>query len=50
MLRSYGMKKEDNNLVIVDKKGVIRYFASGIIPPVSFPDISRLLLQLTTAQ
>jgi alkyl hydroperoxide reductase subunit AhpC len=28
---AYGMKGDDTNLLIIDKKGVIRYFQSGVI-------------------
>ena len=49
MMRSYGMRKADNNLVIIDKAGVIRHFTSGDLDRNSFPAISRLLLQLATA-
>lgn len=30
MVTSYGMKGDDTNLLILDKKGIIRYFQSGV--------------------
>ncbi len=32
MAVSYGMKVDDTNLLIIDKRGIIRYFQSGVIP------------------
>lgn len=28
---SYGMKSDDTNLLIIDKRGIIRYFRSGVV-------------------
>jgi hypothetical protein len=28
---SYGMKGDDTNLLIIDKRGIIRYFQSGVV-------------------
>ena len=31
MRTSYGMKGDDTNLLIIDKRGIIRYFQSGVV-------------------
>ncbi len=31
MAASYGMKSDDTNLLIIDKRGIIRYFQSGVV-------------------
>ena len=43
MLSAYGMKGGDSNLLIIDKKGVIRFFRSGAIPPDVIKEIQELL-------
>ena len=43
MLSAYGMKGGDSNLLIIDKKGIIRFFRSGAIPPDVIKEIQELL-------
>ncbi|MDD5168485.1 MAG: hypothetical protein PHN75_06680 [Syntrophales bacterium] len=43
---TYAMKDDDTNLVIMDRKGVIRFFQSGVISPEKAPIIISLLLQI----
>lgn len=31
MAAAYGMKSDDTNLLIIDKRGIIRYFQSGVV-------------------
>lgn len=42
----YEMKPDDTNLVIIDKKGMIRFFQSGVIKPEKAGSIISLLLQI----
>jgi len=46
MLAAYGMKGNDSNLVIIDKKGIIHFFRSGAIPPESLREIKALLANM----
>ena len=43
MLSAYGMKGDDSNLLIIDKKEVIRFFRSGAIPPAAIKEIQEIL-------
>jgi hypothetical protein len=43
---AYGVKGDDTNLIIVDKKGVIRFFQSGPISPEKAGTIIALLQQI----
>ena len=46
MLSDYGMKDKESNYVIIDKKGVVRYHASGKIGDEEITCIKALLKQL----
>jgi len=46
MCATYAMKGDDTNLLIMDKKGVIRFFQSGVIAPEKAATIKTLLLQI----
>ena len=46
MLAVYGMKDNESNYVLIDKKGIIRYFASGQIEDEETKNITTLLEKL----
>ncbi len=46
MRATYAMKGDDTNLLILDKKGVIRFFQSGVIAPEKAAAIKSLLLEI----
>lgn len=46
MLVDYHLKDNESNVVVIDKKGMIRYFASGKIAGEKVTGIERLLEQL----
>ncbi len=50
MFVAYRMRDDDSNFVIIDKKGIVRYAASGKIAPSRFEAIKKLLLQLATGK
>ncbi len=47
MLADYHMKDGESNFIVIDKRGVIRYSASGAIGNGKFEEIKQLLLSLT---
>jgi len=48
MFSAYRMRDNDSNFVIIDKKGVVRFAASGKIANSRFEAIKKLLLELAT--
>ncbi len=46
MLADYHLKAEESNFLIIDKQGIIKYSATGKIPPGQFQKIKELLLTL----
>jgi alkyl hydroperoxide reductase subunit AhpC len=50
MFSAYRMRDNDSNFVIIDKKGVVRFAASGKIPNSRFEAIKKLLLELATGK
>ena len=50
MFAAYRMRDDDSNFVIIDKKGIVRYAASGKIAPSRFEAIKKLLLELATGK
>lgn len=48
MFAAYRMRDNDSNFVIIDKKGVVRFAASGKIANSRFEAIKKLLLELAT--
>jgi hypothetical protein len=50
MYADYRMRDDDSNFVIIDKKGIVRYAASGKIPRSRFEAIKKLLLELATGK
>jgi hypothetical protein len=50
MFAAYRMRDDDSNFVIIDKKGVVRFSASGKIPNSRFEAIKKLLLELVTGK
>jgi hypothetical protein len=48
MYADYRMRDNDSNFVIIDKRGIVRYAASGRIDSSRFEAIKKLLLKLTT--
>jgi hypothetical protein len=46
MLADYHMKGEESNLIVIDKRGIIRYSASGRISRGKFEEIKNLLLSM----
>jgi len=50
MFAAYRMRDNDSNFVIIDKKGVVRFAASGKIPNSRFEAIKKLLLELVAAK
>ena len=50
MFSAYRMRDNDSNFVIIDKKGVVRFAASGKIANSRFEAIKKLLLELATGR
>lgn len=50
MFAAYRMRDNDSNFVIIDKKGVVRFAASGKIADSRFEAIKKLLLELVAAK
>ena len=50
MFAAYRMRDNDSNFVIIDKKGIVRFAASGKIANSRFEAIKRLLLELATGK
>ena len=50
MFAAYRMRDNDSNFVIIDKKGVVRFAASGKIASSRFEAIKKLLLELVAAK
>ena len=48
MFAAYGMRDNDSNFVIIDKRGIVRFAASGKIANSRFEAIKKLLLELAT--
>jgi alkyl hydroperoxide reductase subunit AhpC len=48
MFAAYRMRDNDSNLIIIDKRGIVRYAASGRIDNSRFEAIKKLLLELAT--
>jgi predicted transcriptional regulator len=50
MFAAYRMRDNDSNFVIIDKKGVVRFAASGKIANSRFEAIKKLLLELANGK
>jgi hypothetical protein len=50
MFAAYRMRDNDSNFIIIDKKGIIRFAASGKIANSRFEAIKRLLKELVTGK
>ena len=50
MFTAYRMRDDDSNFVIIDKKGIVRFAASGKIPNSRFEAIKKLLLELVAGK
>jgi alkyl hydroperoxide reductase subunit AhpC len=50
MFAAYRMRDNDSNFVIIDKKGIVRFAASGRIDNSRFEAIKKLLLELATGR
>ena len=50
MFAAYRMRDNDSNFVIIDKKGVVRFAASGKIAASRFEAIKKLLLELAAGK
>jgi len=50
MFAAYRMRDNDSNFVIIDKKGIVRFAASGKIADSRFEAIKKLLLELVAAK
>jgi alkyl hydroperoxide reductase subunit AhpC len=50
MFAGYRMRDNDSNFVIIDKKGIVRFAASGKIPNSRFEAIKKLLLELVAGK
>jgi cytochrome oxidase Cu insertion factor (SCO1/SenC/PrrC family) len=50
MYEDYRMRDDDSNFIIIDKRGIVRYAASGKIPSSRFEGIKKLLLKLATGK
>jgi hypothetical protein len=50
MYAAYRMRDNDSNFVIIDKRGIVRYAASGRIASSQFEAIKKLLLKLATGE
>ena len=50
MFAAYRMRDNDSNFVIIDKKGIVRFAASGKIANSRFEAIKKLLLELVAGK
>ena len=50
MFAAYRMRDNDSNFIIIDKKGIVRFAASGKIADSRFEAIKKLLLELVTGK
>ena len=50
MFAAYGMRDNDSNFVIIDKRGIVRFAASGRIDNSRFEAIKQLLVELATGR
>jgi predicted transcriptional regulator len=50
MFAAYRMRDNDSNFVIIDKRGIVRFAASGRIANSRFEAIKKLLLELAAAK
>ena len=50
MSAAYGMRDNDSNFVIIDKRGIVRFAASGRIDNSRFDAIKQLLVELATGR
>jgi predicted transcriptional regulator len=50
MFAAYRMRDNDSNFIIIDKKGIVRFAASGKIANRRFEAIKKLLLELATGK
>jgi peroxiredoxin len=50
MFAAYRMRDNDSNFVIIDKKGIVRFAASGKIAASRFEAIKKLLLELAAGK
>ena len=50
MFAAYRMRDDDSNFVIIDKKGIVRFAASGKIANSRFEAIKKLLLELVATK
>jgi peroxiredoxin len=48
MFAAYRMRDNDSNFVIIDKRGIVRFAASGRVANSRFEAIKKLLLELAT--
>ncbi len=50
MFSAYRMRDNDSNFIIIDKRGIVRFAASGRIDNSRFEAINKLLLELATGR
>jgi hypothetical protein len=50
MFMAYRMRDNDGNFIIIDKRGIVRFAASGRIDESRFEAIKKLLLELATGR
>ena len=50
MFAAYRMRDNDSNFIIIDKRGIVRFAASGRIDNSRFEAIKKLLLELVTGR
>jgi len=50
MFAAYRMRDNDSNFIIIDKRGIVRFAASGKIANSRFEAIKKLLLELATGK
>jgi predicted transcriptional regulator len=50
MFAAYRMRDNDSNFIIIDKRGIVRFAASGRIDSSRFEAIKKLLLKLATGE
>ena len=50
MYAAYRMRDNDSNFIIIDKRGIVRFAASGRIDSSRFEAIKKLLLELTAGR
>ena len=46
MLRDYQMQDDESNFLVIDKNGIIRYMATGLIERSQFEKLKEMLLNL----